>query len=841
VALQNYCYNFAALLFYLILPAVKCTLLACLLACSFPLGAQPLWTDVAESSIPPDGERRIVPAFYRTVRLDRTALLTVLDAAPERFTLAALSDTTVLVLPLPDGRTSRFRLTASPVLAPELQSQYPEIRTFTAAGLDDPTALLKCDLTPWGFHAAIWSARLGTVFIDPYRHGNADYYTVYYKRDFPRPSGKNFFCETENKEEEAPVPAGADDQGDCLLRQYQLALACTGEYATFHGGTTATALAAMATSMNRVNGVFEKDAAVTMIMVANNNLLVFLNGSTDPYTNNNGGTMLGQNITTCNNIIGSANYDIGHVFSTGGGGVAYLSCVCGSSKAGGVTGGGSPVGDPFDIDYVAHEMGHQFGGAHTQNNDCNRSSASAMEPGSASTIMGYAGICDPNVQSNSDDYFHARSLEQMGGFVLGGGNGCATVINTGNNAPAVEAGANYTVPKSTPYVLTATGSDPNGNMLTYCWEQMNPQVGVMPPQPANTQGPMFRSLDPVESPARYFPDYQAVLNNESPTWEVLSSVGRPLAFRVTARDNFAGAGCTEEDDLTITVSGTAGPFRVTSPNGGEVWNANTTQTVTWDVAGSNASPVSCANVRILLSTDGGSTWPTVLAASVPNNGSAVVTVPNAVTASARIMVQSIGNVFYDLGNAEFSVVAPLPVELIDFRAEVREPNDVWLHWRTATERDNSGFEVEMRSEAQPDFSRIGWVRGQGTSNVINTYSFVAPGLAPGTYYFRLKQTDSDGTYTWSPMRAAEVSGGIRVTCFPNPARGSLKVRIEGGSCAEADVQLADSRGQVVFAGTMPTSPGGTELSVPADGLPPGLYHLAVRCGNGEVRTKVMVE
>ena len=229
----------------------------------------------------------------------------------------------------------------------------------------------------------------------------------------------------------------------------------------------------MNTSMARVNGLFERDVCLTMELVPNNDQLIFFNGNTDPFTNNSGGTMLSENINTCNSIIGSANYDIGHVFSTGGGGVAYLGSPCGGSKAGGVTGGGSPVNDPFDVDYVAHEMGHQYGGNHTQNNSCNRASSAAYEPGSATTIMGYAGICAPNLQSNSDDHFHNHSINEMVAFTVNGnGNTCASISATGNGVPTVSAGADgLTIPSSTPFELTETGSDPDGDAVTYNWEQ----------------------------------------------------------------------------------------------------------------------------------------------------------------------------------------------------------------------------------------------------------------------------------------------------------------------------------------------------------------------------------
>ncbi|MEO6760579.1 MAG: reprolysin-like metallopeptidase, partial [Saprospiraceae bacterium] len=298
---------------------MKKLLLFALLALTSPVFAQSLWNDVPESSIPLVGERRIVPAVYRSVWLNLDILQPLLASAPERFTPAAENALSlpVLSLPTPDGRMSRFRLTESPVMAPELQAKYPESRCYTGYGLDDPTAFLKCDLTPWGFHAMVISRENGTYSIDPYSHGDRTNYVVYYKKDYPLPAGKTFVCEVgETKAIEAAAPLQTPDQGSCTLKFYRLALACTGEYASFQGGTKILALAAMVTSVNRVNGVYESEVAVTMGIIANDDLLIYLDANTDPYTNNNGGTMLTQNQTTCTNVIGSANYDIGHVFST---------------------------------------------------------------------------------------------------------------------------------------------------------------------------------------------------------------------------------------------------------------------------------------------------------------------------------------------------------------------------------------------------------------------------------------------------------------------------------------------------------------------------------------------
>lgn len=644
----------------------RLTLLLCALFCGGLLHAQSLWTDASGHGETITGKRYTIPQAYRTLRLDLPAMKALLANVPEHPVEGA-----VITLPMPGGGSARFRLYETPVMAPELQARYPQIRCYTGRGIDDPTAHLKCDLTPWGFHAMVRSKQQGSIFIDPYAQGNQEYYISYFKKDLQhKGETAHFSCGVEreisddveliqnNEPADSPV---AEFQGDCQRRQYRLALACTREYSAFHGDTKPLVLAAMNTSMNRVNGLFENDLAVTMQLVANNDTLIFLSTGSDPYSNNSGGTMLGQNVTTCNNRIGATNYDIGHVFSTGGGGIAGLGVVCTNGKARGVTGSDTPIGDGFDIDYVAHEMGHQFSANHTQNNDCGSSFEASMEPGSASTIMGYAGICAPNVQNNSDDYFHAISLQEIGQFITSGaGNACPLKTDTGNDTPEVDGGANYTIPRSTPFALTAVANDANADALTYCWEQMDPQAATMPPNAASSTGPMFRSFDPGASPTRTFPRLQDIVTNANPTWEKLPGVARTMNFRVTVRDNNALGGCTSEDDVLITVAGNAGPFLVTEPNTNVLWYIGDTKTITWDVANSNVAPVNCNLVRIVLSTDGGFNYPIVLADSLPNTGSAMIVTPDLVSNTCRVKVEAIGNVFFDISNQNFRI-QPQPV------------------------------------------------------------------------------------------------------------------------------------------------------------------------------------
>ena len=568
---------------------------------------------------------------------------------------------------MPDGTTEEFRIVDSPIMAPGLAAKYPAIHAYAGQGIDDPTAYVRFGLTQKGFHAMILSARHSTVFIDAYAKNDTENYISYYRSDYAKRLEDNFVCHTEGEtKQEASQKTVSENLfkagGDCQLRTYRLALACTQEYASFHGGTVASVLAEYNIAMARVNGVYETDFAVTMVLVDNTDEIIYLS-EPDPYTNNNGGTMLGQNQTTCDNEIGSANYDIGHVFSTGGGGIAGLGVPCNNNnKARGVTGLGSPINDPFYIDFVAHEIGHQFGGNHTFNNSCNgnRNNSTALEPGSGSTIMAYAGICTPNVQSNSDPYFHAISLVEIYNYItIGGGSGCPTVVNNPNAAPVLSLeNTNYTIPGSTPFELTATATDPDGGTLTYCWEQMDNEISTQAPQGTNTGGPNFRSLNPTESPTRYFPSIDNILNGTTDIWEVLPTVTRDMEFRCVVRDNNMGEGCTDEVDVDIDVDGNSGPFLVTNPNTNVTWMVGENQNITWDVANTNQAPVSCANVDILLSLDGGNTYPITLATNVPNTGSNLVPVPNNTTTTARVKVICADNIFFDISNQNFVIDEP---------------------------------------------------------------------------------------------------------------------------------------------------------------------------------------
>ena len=639
-----------------------------------------LWKSSEENRIPNVSkmERQIIPQRYVVIQLDFSALKNLLSEAPMRFSDAAQSKNVVIEIPQPDGSFQHFRIEEAPTMHADLQAKYPNIRSFAGFGVEDRTATMRCEYSQNGFSAMIL-AEGKTLFVDPFAKGNTEYYIAYDKKDFF--TSKKMNCEVTDHVDYPELEKGfnqdAERTGDGKLRTYRLALACTGEYAAFHGGTLVGVMAAMNKSITRVNGVYEKEYSITMSMVANNDVLIYLNAS-DPYTNSNGKTMLGENQNTVDSKIGAANYDIGHVFSTGGGGVAQLQSPCkAGSKARGVTGLDTPVNDPFDIDFVCHEMGHQYGGNHTFNNNCssNINAGTAYEVGSGSTIMGYAGVCSPNVQLNSDAYFHLSSLLEINTYTVNGtGNTCPQKTNTNNNAqPSVNAGLDYTIPKSTPFELLGAATDADNDPITYCWEQYDKEIATQAPKATNTAGPAFRSNYAKSSPVRVFPNLDNLTKNTNNTWEVLASVARTYNFRCTARDLHNGFGRANTDAMLVTVSAAAGPFLVTVPNTAVNWEVLNKKTVTWNIANTDLAPINCDKVDILFSTDGGYTFPDTLAKGVANNGSFEITVPNKPTAKARIKVKGANNIFFDMSNVNFTVSLP-PVPLFVISTTTKTAN-----------------------------------------------------------------------------------------------------------------------------------------------------------------------
>ncbi len=633
------------------------------------INAQKFWKNLESTNVQLQQKevhkKKNFPAAYKLLSLNVDELKTDLKKKQH-----------IIELPNENGELVRFSVQQTSNFESDLALKYPSIKSYSAQGIDDPTAVAKISVGADGFHAVVYSGKEKTVYIDPYSKDNKEY--IVYKRSDLSEEEKDFSCKVEEITTTNLRPENlAKNANDGKLRTFRLALACSAEYAMFHlerqnvsedatdAEKKAVILSAMNTSLTRINGIYERDLSVRMVLVANNDDVIFLDAATDGITDGDPDAMIDEVQTICDTNIGNANYDIGHVFSIGGDGLAGGGVVCiTGQKAKGVTGRSSPVGDAYDIDFVAHELGHQFGANHTQNNDCNRENSTAVEPGSASTIMGYAGICSPNVQGQSDDYFHAVSIAEMWNTIQSSAS-CAVLTNTGNTAPTANAGSDYSIPKSTPFVLKGTATDANGTTsLTYNWEQLDNEIASMSPLSTNTGGPMFRSLPSDTSPNRYMPQLATIVAGETSTeWEVLPSVARDLNFSFLVRDNHAGGGSTARDDMKITVTD-AEAFVVSAPNSAVSWDTGSTQTITWNKGTSDVAPINCQNVNIKLSIDGGVTFPITIKANTPNDGTEDVAIPDNATTSARIMIEAADNIFYNVNSTNFTISSIVPTFLM---------------------------------------------------------------------------------------------------------------------------------------------------------------------------------
>jgi hypothetical protein len=738
----------------------------------------------------------INPKIYS---LDFNGLKAVLAKAPKRLAAGEKSEV-IISFPNAEGNMENFKVRENSNFDPELALKYPDIKSYVGEGFGDSNSTVYFSISPLGLSSMEIYGDKSAVFIEPYSKDLSTY--IVYKKSDKKDDLSTFECTVIDVAQKGVSNtaglAARPNADDAKLRTFRLALSCTGEYTSYFGGTKANALAAMNNTMTRVNGVFEKDFAARMVLISNNDAVIYTNASTDPYSAASGMSNWNSQLqSTLTSVIGEANYDIGHLFgaSGGGGNAGCIGCVCtNGSKGSGYTSPADaiPSGDNFDIDYVAHEMGHQFGGNHTFSNS-NEGTGVNMEPGSGSTIMGYAGITSQDVQPHSDAFFHAISIQQITNNIKA--KTCPVSTSTGNSIPTANAGSDYTIPKGTPFMLTGTGTDANGDSLTYIWEQTDnassSQTGASSAASATkASGPTFRSWTPTASPVRYFPRMTSVLAGATTTAgseitvEALSSVARTYNFRFTVRDNRAGGSGNNSDDAVITVNGTAGPFSVSSQNSATTYSGGTSQTVTWNVAGTTSNGVNAANVDILWSADSGNTWTTLLAGT-PNDGSQAVTVPNVSTTTGRIMVKGSGHIFFDVNNANITVNAGSGS--VDVTAPTAPTLSASGTTSTSTNLSWSG--------ATDAVGVTGYDIYQGSSLIGSTASttYTATSLSPST------------TYSFT-VRAKDAAGNV------SASSNTVSVTTSAGSsvsyCSAAATNTADERiGNVKFGTINNTSTG----------------------------------
>jgi len=604
----------------------------------------------------------------------RQELLSVVDKSSKSLT--------VITLPNANGDIEQFEIYEASNFEPDLQAKFPEIRAYSGKGITDKFATVKLSISPQGIQTMVFRTDKENEFIEPY----SDDHRVYSVYRSHRDKGKfAWACTTQEQQLSSDINSAISGRLEATgtstgqLKTLRLAQSCNGEYSNWFGATSSAqvnlVLAAFNATLTRCNGVYEKDLAVHLNLIANTTAVIYYNPSTDPYTTLSSWNKQLQ--TTLTNVIGESNYDIGHMFgaSGGGGNAGCIGCVCvDGSKGSGITSpaDGIPQGDNFDIDYVVHEVGHQLGANHTFSMSL-EGTGQNKEVGSGITIMGYAGITSQDVAPHSIDIFHETSIAQIQANLATKTCPISTTM-TANHAPVIGAVSNYTIPISTPFALTGSATDPENDVLTYCWEQNDNSTtsGTSSvASPTKLTGPNWLSFSPSSSGTRTFPQLSTILAGLNVTGplpggdaatniEALSSVSRTLNFRLTVRDNnpyVAGSkiGQTAFTDVVVTVTNTAGPFTVTAPNTAVTWNAGSTATVTWNVNGTNAGSVNCATVNILLSTDGGATFPTLLAAATSNDGSQVITVPASPSSTCRVKVEAVGNIFFDISNTNFTI------------------------------------------------------------------------------------------------------------------------------------------------------------------------------------------
>ncbi len=625
---------------------------------------------------------------FRTARLKRAAWQEALHKAPFEHSAALRESQSVISLPMPDGSFARFRIEESPALEPALAARFPSIKSYRGQSIDEPSTVARFDWSPRGLHALVLT-KDQAISVNPYAAtGDSTTYVSYYGQDAVQP--REVECLAEQMQEQNARVAAPQFAFGNVQRQFRIAIATTVEYTNdpnLGGGTVESALASVNAWLNAVNVIYERDLAVHFKLAANNDKVIFT--TNDNFTNGNPTAMLAEVRGVLSQTLGVANYELGHVLGTGNGGTANSAVACvdagvaGAFKGGGVTlfNSAATLGNTFFITRLAHEIAHQFGATHTYNDtDMNsacgpgRNSFSAWEPGSGLTIMSLAGSCNPITTARAL-HFHGGSLAQMSAFLQTTAT-CGTRVNANNGPPTVNGGADFRIPRNTPFVLTATATDPDifdAPNLTYAWEQMdaggiefsNPPFSDAADGPNSTR-PLFRPYPPSLNRTRTFPDARYILNNgnDAPLLRVengvevfsaesLPNVARLLNFKVTVRD---GRGGVADDDVQLIVDDTAGPFAVTAPNTNEQWAGGSQQTITWSVNNTNGAAVNVTQVRITLSTDGGETFPLTLLTATPNDGSETITVPGGLNSTAaRVRVEAIGNIFFDISDANFTL------------------------------------------------------------------------------------------------------------------------------------------------------------------------------------------
>lgn len=797
------------------------------------------------------------PAKYSIYSLDETSIRSKLSMLRNgSFTKVTVS------FPVGDELLD-FEVQEHAMMAPGLQAKYSNIRSYTGTCKQIPGFSIRFDINPGGIHALIKRPGSTIQYINSVS-AKSGLYVIFDRKDAGA-YNKPFECATEallkpeaiNKANET-----LSNPNDGQIRQFRLAITTGGEFSRLllNGNETtdeekkASVMAGLNTMLTRCNELYESDFGVHLIYPENMDTLIFLNSSTDPYTSSIIGFFFiwgSQGQRTMDARLGRNGYDIGHTLMgiPAGGNAGCIGCVCqNGSKGLGATGFvDNLTSDPFIVDYLAHELGHQFGANHTFTYSIEGSGAQ-IEPGSGSTVMGYAGTTgDNNVQLNSDPYFSTASIKQvLNNISAGNSSECAILINASNNAPVVSAGSDIIIPKSTPFKLVGSATDNDaGDNLTYCWEQNDVFVKGSSnsfPLPTSTTGPLFRSVLPSPQNLRYFPSFNTLLQGTLyNAWEVVPDVGREMNFRLTVRDNRPGASQNNADDVKVTVAPDAGPFQINSPVSLN-WKEGETQLITWQVNNTDQAPVNAQTVNIYLSIDNGTSFPYLLAGSVPNDGSELVTIPLIPfsTTTGRILIEPTNNNFYTLSPQAITIDGTLPVSWLSFTAKPSGKNNAWLQWQTASEINNNRFEVE-RSVDGIYFIKVATVAAGNNGNTIQAYQFTDLNIPAGKNFYRIKQVDKDGKYSFSSVAFVTVSAnGYSWILLPNPATDFTMVQFNN-TASRVELSIADANGKVISTYTIPSVQYGLTERINLGGFAKGIYFVSIKMNGLTEHQKLIIQ
>ncbi|WP_108245311.1 reprolysin-like metallopeptidase [Muricauda brasiliensis] len=757
-------------------------------SCFCIFGQQGYWKTVPKQSNLRSASLTDISGATKVLSLDKTAFSTQIKSFS-----AAKSAGKIVYLPNGEGAIVPFNLKETSVLHPDLAKKYPNIKSYTGASLDGRYKV-KLSSSHKGLQSMVVDLQNNkTAFMEPVSN-RPNTYVVYDKED-GLSSKMDFICATAkdlfgsgSKSSGGTLKTIVPLVDDQVLRKYRIAVSASGEYTQKLGGTVADALAGINATLTRVNEVFETDLGVTLELVPNNDEIIFTNPDTDPY----GNSLNSEVQFTITSRIGETNYDVGHLFHQVGegldnGNAGFIASVCVDNRKGSAfSSANNPQGDTYDLDFVAHELGHQFGANHTWSFESEGTGVQA-EPASGSTIMGYAGIVTGNnVAANGDDYFHFYSILQISAYLET--TSCAETVALVNSPPVVTPVDDYIIPKGTAFVLEGSATDPDvGDVLTYTWEQIDDGLvtrssfGSINPSGAN-----FRSLRPTNSPIRYFPRLSRVAQgnltqtnpNVGAAWETVSDIERNLGFAFTVRDNAEGGGQVVSDILNVRVIKASGPFSVTSQTEAQVYQAGSVQEVTWDVANTDVAPINAQNVDIFLSLDGGLTFPITLLENTLNDGSEEILLPGNTTNTARIMVKASENIFFAVNSTNFVIEqSEVVLNFESLEYEVCQPDDIIIPFTYETYagfNENSIFSADVPAGLTANFSPIdASVDETAVELTLSNTDNVAPGV------YDITVSSESTSVTKSVVLSLTVQDGtFSDIALLSPANGEVGVSLD---------------------------------------------------------------